>query len=160
MSIKKEIERRRLNMESEVYRSMDELGIQTLLHHSGIQKQKSYSTVTLLFALIVLPVIRRCLSALWSGKFFENPVQAHKDTYYQFLNHPWFNWRKLITLLACREITRTDQPPFSEEVIIADDTLLHKTNENMELVSYYHDHGTKRSQLDSQMLRVGSRKGR
>jgi hypothetical protein len=52
-----------------------------------------------------------------------------------------------VTLLACREIARTDQASFDEKVIIADDTLLHKTGKNMELVSYHHDHTTNRSQL-------------
>jgi hypothetical protein len=159
LSIQKEIEKRRLNMESEVNKSMNELGIRTLLHQSGIQKEKGYSTVTLLFALIVLPVIRQSLSALWSGKFFENLIQAHKDTYYRFLNHPCFNWRKLVTLLACREIVRTDQAPFNDKVIIADDSLLHKSGENMELVSYHHDHTTNRSQLGYQMLQVGYHNG-
>ncbi len=91
LSLQKEIEKRQLNMESEVNKSMSELGIRTLLHQSGIQKEKGYSTVTLLFALIVLPVIRQSLSALWSGQFFENLIQAHKDTYYRFLNYPCFN---------------------------------------------------------------------
>jgi hypothetical protein len=159
LSIQKEIEKCRLNMESEVNKSMSELGIKTLLHQSGIQKKKGHSTVTLLFALIILPVIKQSLSALWSRKFFENLIQADKDTYYRFLNHPCFNWRKLVSLLACREIARTDEAPFNEKVIIADDSLLHKTGKNMELVSYHHDHTTNRSQLGYQMLQVGYHNG-
>jgi len=88
---------------------MKELGIRTLLHQSGIQKEKDYATITLLFALPALPVIRQSLSAPWSAKFFENLIQAHKDTYYRFLNQPCFNWRKIVGLLACREIARTHQ---------------------------------------------------
>jgi hypothetical protein len=138
---------------------MNELGIRTLLHQSGIEKEKGFSTVTLLFALIVLPVIKQSLSALWSGKFFENLLLAHKDTYYRFLNHPCFNWRKLALLLACREIARTDHTPFNEKTIIADDSLLGKTGEKMELVSYHHDHTTNRSKLGYQMLQVGYHNG-
>lgn len=159
LSIQKEIEKSRLNVESEVNKSMNELGIRTLLHQSGIHKEKGYSTVTLLFALIVLPVIKQSLSALWSGKFFENLIKAHKDTYYRFLNHPCFNWRRLVSLLVCREIARTDRAPFNEKVIIADDTILGKTGENMELVSYHHDHTTNRSKLGYQMLQVGYHNG-
>lgn len=159
LSIQKEIEKRRLNMESEVNKSMNELGIRTLLHQSGIHKEKGYSTATLLFALLVLPVIKQSLSALWSGNFFEKLLQAHKDTYYRFLNHPCFNWRKLVTLLAIREIARTDRTPFKEKVIIADDSLLAKTGKSMELVSYHHDHTTNRSRLGYQMLQVGYHNG-
>lgn len=159
LSIQREIEKRRLNMESEINKSMNELGIRTLMHQSGIHKEKGFSTVTLLFALIVLPVIKQSLSALWSGQFFENLIQAHKDTYYRFLNHPCFNWRRLVSLLACREIARTDQSPFNEKTIIADDSLLGKTGEKMELVSYHHDHTTNRSKLGYQMLQIGFHNG-
>jgi hypothetical protein len=159
LSIQREIEKRHLNVESEVNKSMNELGIRTLLHQSGIQKEKGFSTTTLLFALIILPLIRQSLSALWSGQFFENLIQAHKDTYYRFLNHPCFNWRKLVTLLACREIARTDQVPFNEKTIIADDSLLAKTGKDMELVSYHHDHTSNRTKLGYQMLQIGYHNG-
>jgi hypothetical protein len=159
LSLQKEIERHRLNMESEINKSMNEVGIRTLLRQSGIHKEKGYATVTLLFALLVLPVIKQSLSALWSGKFFENLIQAHKDAYYRFLNHPCFNWRKLVILLACREIARTDQVPLKDKILIADDSLLDKTGKNMELVSYHHDHTTNRSQLGYQMLQVGYHDG-
>jgi hypothetical protein len=115
LSLQREIERRHLNLESEVNKSMNELGIRTLLHQAGINKEKGYPALTLLFALILLPVIKQSLSALWTGKFFENLFQAHKDSYYRFLNHPCFNWRKLVSLLACREIARTDRSAFNEK---------------------------------------------
>jgi hypothetical protein len=159
LSVQKEIQRHRLNVESEVNKSINELGIRTLLHQSGIHKEKGYSTVTLLFALLVLPLIKQSLSALWSGKFFENLIQAHKDAYYRFWNHPCFNWRKMVILLVCRLIARTDRAPLDETVIIADDSLLGKTGEDMELVSYHHDHTTNRSQLGYQMLQVGYHNG-
>ena len=104
-------------------------------------------------------MIKQSLSALWSGKFFENLIEAQKDTYYRFLNHPCFNWRKLVILLACREIARTDHVPLKEKVLIADDSLLDKTGKNMELVSYHHDHTTNQSQLGYQMLQVGYHDG-
>jgi len=69
------------------------------------------------------------------------------------------NWRKLVILLTCREIARTDHVPLKEKVLIADDSLLDKTGKNMELVSYHHDHTTNRSQLGYQMLQVGYHDG-
>ncbi len=159
LSLQTEIEKRRLNVESEVNKSMNELGIRSLLHQSGIQKEKGVSTVSLLFALLVLPIIKQSLRAMWSGEFFQNLIRAQKDTYYRFLNHPCFNWRKLVTLLACREIARTDRTPFNEKTLIVDDTIIGKTGENMELVSYHHDHTTNRSKLGYQMLQLGYHNG-
>jgi hypothetical protein len=59
LSIQKEIDERRLNMESEVNTSMNELRIRTLLHQSGIQKNMGYSTATLLLAVSV-PALVQC----------------------------------------------------------------------------------------------------
>lgn len=48
--IQREIEKHPFNVESEVNKSMNELGIRTLLHRSGIEKEKGFPTITLLFA--------------------------------------------------------------------------------------------------------------
>ena len=48
LSIQREIKKHRLNVESEVNKSMNELGIRTLLHKSGIDKEKGYPTIMLL----------------------------------------------------------------------------------------------------------------
>lgn len=42
LSIQREIERRHLNLESEIHKSINELGITTLLHRTGIKKVKGY----------------------------------------------------------------------------------------------------------------------
>ena len=91
LSIQREIESRGLNVESEVNKSFNELGIRTLLHQSGIRKEKGFPPVTLLFVMVVLPLIKHSLCSLWSGQFFTNIIAAQKDTYYRFLNHPCFN---------------------------------------------------------------------
>ena len=44
--------------ESEVNTSFNELGVRTLLHQSGIRKDEVFPPVTLLFVLIVLPLIK------------------------------------------------------------------------------------------------------
>ena len=56
LSIQREIESRGLNVESEVNKSINELGIRTLLHQSGIRKEKGFPPVTLLFVMTVLPL--------------------------------------------------------------------------------------------------------
>lgn len=159
LSIQKEIVRHKLNLESEIDKSIDELGIKTLLCRSGINKVKGFPTVQLLFAFILLPFLKISLTSLWAGKMVENIFNAHKDTYYRFLNQERYNWRKFIILLASRLITRLDQRPLKDKVLIGDDTLLGKTGENMELVSYHFDHTKKSSQLGYQMLQLGYHNG-
>lgn len=159
LSLQKEIQQKRLCLESEVKRSFDDLGIRTLLHRAGISKGKGFAPSVLIFVLILLPMIKESLTAIWSGKYFFQLLEARKDTYYRFLNCQFFNWRKLVTLVVSRLIARLDTSSFSEKVLIADDTLLHKTGREMELVSYHFDHTSKRSQLGYQMLQVGYHNG-
>ena len=44
---------------------------------------------------------------------------------------------------------------FAQNVLVADDTFLHKIGKEMELVSYHFDHTNKHSNLGYQMLKVG-----
>ncbi len=159
LSLQKEIQHKRLCLESEVEKSCGEVGIKTLLHRAGISKEKGFAPSTLLFVLILLPMIKESLTALWSGKYFTRLLEARKDTYYRFLNCEYFNWRKLVTLMVSRLLARLDTTEFAQKVLIADDTLLHKTGKEMELVSYHFDHTSKRSHLGYQMLQVGYHNG-
>lgn len=159
LSIQKEITKHHLNLESEIDKSINELGIKTLLCQSGIRKHKGFPTVNLVFALILLPFLKISLTSLWVGKLVENIFSAHKDTYYRFMNQERYNWRKFIMLLANRLITRLDTRPLKDKVLIGDDTLIAKTGENMELVSYHFDHTKKVSQLGYQMLQLGYHNG-
>jgi hypothetical protein len=139
LSLQKELEKRNLSMDSEIHQALKELKIKSLLHPTGITKQKGYSAITLLYLLILIPFFQKCLTALWYSNFFSNYLNAHKDTYYRFLNNERFNGRKLVYLLAVR--------------------LSLKTGQNIELVSYHFDHMTRRSALGHQCLQLGYHNG-
>lgn len=155
LSIQREIEKHRLNMESEIDKSMGKLGFRTLPDRSGIRKQKGYAPISLLFVLTVLPFIKEGVRSLWTNEFYSRFLNARKDTVYRFLNHCGFNRRKFITLLVNRVLASVDSSPFNDRVLIVDDSVLPKTGKEMELVSYHHDHKTNRSQLGCQMLQLG-----
>lgn len=159
LSLQREIRKSRLSMDSELNISMNNLGVRTLLNKAGITKKKGFTPITILFALIILPLIKESLAALWSGKYFATILDAQKDVYYRFINHPFFNWRKFVTLLAGRILAKQDDTPFNDKVFIVDDTLSHKTGKEMELVSYHFDHTNKRSQLGYQWLQLGYHNG-
>jgi len=155
LSIQREIEKHRLNMESEIDKSMDRLGFRTLLNQSGIRKEKGYAPISVLFVLILLPFLKQGVRALWVNHYCSRFLNAQKDTIYRFLNHYGFNWRKFVTLLVNRILAITDTSPLNDRVLIFDDSVLPKTGKEMELVSYHHDHKTNRSQLGYQMLQLG-----
>ena len=155
LSIQREIEKHRLNMESEIDKSMNQLGFRTILNQSGIRKEKGYAPISLLFVLMLLPFLKQGVRALWVNQYCSRFLNAQKDTIYRFLNHYGFNWRKLVTLLVNRILAITDTSPLNDRVLIVDDSVLPKTGKEMELVSYHHDHKTNRSQLGYQMLQLG-----
>jgi len=159
LSLQKEMEKRNLSMDSEIKKAFKELGIRSLLHRSGITKTKGYPTINLLYLTVLLPFIKRYLSSLWLDHGFFKHVEAQKDTYYRFLNHERFNWRKFIYFLALRVIARCDEVPLRQKTLIADDTLEPKTGQNIELVSYHFDHKTRRSVLGNQCLQLAYHNG-
>jgi IS4 transposase len=159
LSLQKEMERRKLSMDSEIDQAMREVKMKSMLHHSGIMKKRGYATFSLLYLVILLPFIQKYFTFLWSGTSFLRYFEAHKDTFYRFLNNERFNWRAFVYLLATRLMALLDDVPLRQKVLIADDTIIHKTGRNMELVSYHFDHTTKKSLLGYQCLQLGYHNG-
>ena len=80
ISIQREIEKHRLNMESEIDKSMHQLGFRTLLNQSGIRKEKGYAPISLLFVLMLLPFLKQGVRALWVNQYCSRFLNAQKDT--------------------------------------------------------------------------------
>jgi len=155
LSVQREIEKHRLNLESEIDKSMVRLGFRTLLSQAGIRKEKGFAPVSVLLVLILLPFLKESVRSMWTKEYCSRFLNAQKDTIYRFLNHCRFNWRRFITILINRVLAITDSSPFNDRVLIVDDSVLPKTGKEMELVSYHFDHKTNRSQLGYQMLQLG-----
>jgi len=133
LSLQKELEKRNISMDSEIKKSFSELGIKSLLHRSKIIKQKGYITLTLLYITILLPFIQKHLSSLWMSEALLKQFEAHKDTYYRFLNHERFSWRRFVYLLVLRILVNTDDVPFMQKVLIADDSIVLKTGKKIQV---------------------------
>jgi hypothetical protein len=159
LSLQKQIQNRKISLDTELNRSFDELKLRSLLKQGGIIKKKGFSAISLLFMIVLLPFIKRGMNCFWSSKCVPNQLKAKKDTYYRFLNNERFNWRKFILLLVGRIIACNDDVPLKQKTIIADDTIAHKTGKNMEFVSYHHDHTSGRTVLGYQYLQLGYHNG-
>ena len=97
------------------------LKFSSMIRSSNIIKKRGRETLTLLFAFILMPFLKRSLTGFWNCRYLQNYVQAHKDTFYRFLNNETFNWRKLVYLLALKVIATNDGPmglPVSDAVMI------------------------------------------
>ena len=152
LSLQKEIEKRNLSLDSEIHTALQTLRIKSLLCRSNIMKRNGYTTVTLLYWLLLLPFIMKRTTFLWTGHTFLN---AKKDTFYRFLNNEYFHWRTLIYRLVLKMIAICDETPLRDKTLILDDTIEKKTGKEMELVSYHFDHTTQKSVLGYQLSSTG-----
>ena len=159
LSLQKQIQQQHVTIDSEISRAFDELNFRSLMHRSGIFKQRGYTTITLMFLITLLPFLKRRLTDFWNSKCLENQIEAEKDTYYRFLNHERFNWRKFVYLFALKVIAVFKEVPLKEKVLIADDTISQKSGENIELISYHFDHKVRRSILGNRYLQLGYHNG-
>ena len=159
LSLQKQIQQQHVSIDSEISRAFQELNFKSLLRRSNILKQKGYATITLMFLVALLPFLKRRLTDFWNSKYLDNQIDAEKDTYYRFLNHERFNWRKFVYLLALRVIAFCKEVPLREKVLIADDSISPKSGENIELISYHFDHKVRRSILGTRYLQLGYHNG-
>ena len=159
LSLQKQIQNQSISIDTEINRAFQELKFRSILKRSGITKNKGYATISLMFLFVLLPFLKRKLTDFWSSQCLENQIDAQKDTYYRFINHERFNWRKFIYFLALKVIAYSDDSPLKEKVLIADDSISAKTGKNIELVSYHFDHKLGRSILGNCYLQLGYHNG-
>ena len=159
LSLQKQIQNQNILIDTEINRAFQELKFKTLLNRSGITKIKGYATISLMFLFVLLPFLKRKLTDFFSSRCLENQIDAQKDTYYRFLNHERFNWRRFVYFLALKVIAYSDDTPLKEKVLIADDSISPKTGKNIELVSYHFDHKVRRSILGNCYLQLGYHNG-
>jgi hypothetical protein len=159
LSLQKQIQNQSVSIDTEINRAFRELKFRSLLKRSGITKNKGYATISLMFLFVLLPFLKRKLTEFWSSRCLENQIDAQKDTYYRFINHERFNWRKFVYFLALKVISRSDDTPLKEKTLIADDSIAAKTGKDIELVSYHFDHKVGRSILGNCYLQLGYHNG-
>ena len=159
LSLQKQIQNQSISIDTEINHAFKELKFRSILKRSGITKNKGYATISLMFLFVLLPFLKRKLTDFWSSPCLENQIDAQKDTYYRFINHERFNWRKFIYFLALKVIAHSDDSPLKEKVLIADDSISAKTGKNIELVSYHFDHKLGRSILGNCYLQLGYHNG-
>lgn len=159
LSLQKQFGTERIIDDHKLNQAFTALKFSSMVRSSNITKKRGRETLTLLFAFILIPFLKRSLTGFWNCRYLQNYVQAHKDTFYRFLNNETFNWRKLVYLVALKVIATNDDVPLCEKTLIADDSICPKTGKEIELVSYHFDHKVNRSILGNQYLQLGFHNG-
>ncbi len=111
LSLQKQIQNQSVSIDTELNRAFGELKFRSLLKRSGITKNRGYATISMMFLFVLLPFLKRQLTEFWSSQCLENQIEAQKDTYYRFINHERFNWRKFVYFLVLKVIAYSDDTP-------------------------------------------------
>jgi hypothetical protein len=134
---------------------LDDFKVGTLLSGSGIRKLRGAKPLAVFTAIFSLPFA--------GGNFFRGIVNNpglgfQKDTAYEFLKNPRYNWRKFLldlVTVAVRfmEVLTSGQ---REKVLIIDDSTYDRSRSKVvELLAWVHDHNANRSLKGFRLLTLG-----
>jgi len=128
--------------------------IGALLKRSNIQKINGHSCLSVFQFVFGLAFSGR---NLWRS-LERNDAPFQKDTAYRLLNHPGYNWRTLLLLVAQKAFQLLFPLTSGERkrVFILDDSLYSRSrSKKVELLARVFDHTTKRFQRGFRMLTLG-----
>ena len=81
-----------------------------LLRRCGFVKVKGFSICSVIYSLLIqvfnFPNMSRRLNSSWGRS---TALECGKDVFYDALNNPFFNWTKLVLLLAASFVKKTQK---------------------------------------------------
>jgi hypothetical protein len=133
-----------------------ELGISKLLRKAGITKAQGHSPLSVFKFLFLLVFQGKSLYRFLDS---ERSSQAFsKNTYYRFLNNCTYNWRRFLSLLSVKVISRISKLTRPERVksFVLDDSLVpRERSKKVELLARLFDHTSCKFQKGFTMLTLG-----
>ena len=134
---------------------LEDCKVGTLLSGSGIRKLRGVKPLAVFTAIFALP--------FGGFNFFRGIVNNpelgfQKDTAYEFLKNPRYNWRKflfgLVTVVVrFMDVLTSEQ---REKVLIIDDSTYDRSrSKRVELLAWIHDHNANRSLKGFKLLTLG-----
>lgn len=131
--------------------------IGTFLHQANIRKEKGFSSRLIMQFIFALVLHGMSFSrALQSDRV---PNEFEKDTVYEFLKNPTYNWRKFLVSVGSYLVVKFLLPLTSEDrnrVLIFDDSLYSRNcSKAVELLAKVKDHTSGRYFKGFRMLTLG-----
>jgi len=122
-------------------------------------KSKGVKLKDTFLILLILPFLKiTSVYAIYKSNF-KGITKSGKDVFYDFKNNSLINWRKIIYIFVKIFIRKVAQKGEASKnavkCLIVDDSILKKTGEKIEHVSYVHDHTTNRWVLGFKILTLG-----
>jgi hypothetical protein len=118
------------NLKNPVYKTIQQLGIKTILKQSNFTKKDGVSVFMVVVHFVYMLVMNKKLST-----FMEQSSDSFKkDIYYRLLINSSYNWRKLLSLASLKMLSLIHKVQDSKaiKVFILDDTVENKTGKFIE----------------------------
>ena len=134
---------------------ISDLKIGSLLNRAGISKTRGASPLAVFTIIFNLAFTRK---NFFQGIVKNQNIRIGKDSVYQFLNTPTYNWRHFTSLLWSRIyiLIRDLLDDASEEVLIFDDSTYDRSrSKKVELLARVFDHNTNQYLKGFRMLTLG-----
>ena len=134
---------------------MEDFKVGTLLGGSGIRKLRGAKPLAVFTAIFTLPF---CGINFSRGIVNNRTLGFQKDSAYEFLKNPRYNWRKFLLSLVTvvvrfMDVLTSEQ---REKVLIIDDSTYDRSRSKVvELLAWVHDHNRKRSLKGFKLLTLG-----
>jgi len=142
-------------LRNRIFSFLDDFKVGTLLNGSGIRKLRGAKPLAVFTAIFSLPF---CGDNFFRGIANNPGLGFQKDTAYEFLKNPRYNWRKflldLVTVVVrFMEVLTSGQ---REKVLIIDDSTYDRSRSKVvELLAWIHDHNANRSLKGFRLLTLG-----
>lgn len=117
----------------------------TLAARSGISKQQGFKAGHILNLLILFPFFSISSVRAFYHSGFSRMTQAQKDVLFRLKNNPFYNWRKLLYMVAQRfkalsQERRSEYYKETTTCLIIDDTIQPKKGKRLEAIGKVYDH--------------------
>ena len=134
---------------------LEDFKVGTMLNGSGIRKLRGTKPLAVFTAIFTLPFV----GGNFSRGIVKNPeLDFRKDTAYEFLKNPRYNWRTFLLGLVTVVVRFMDVLTCEqrEKVLIIDDSTYDRSRSKVvELLAWIHDHNANRSLKGFKLMTLG-----
>ena len=121
----------------------------------NIRKRSGIKVQSILFAVLIWPMLGAKSIHAFCGKCIKNYIQGSIDTLYAFMRRCDLNWQAIIARVALFVFNKQFAKDCEQAAFVVDDTLKKRRGKKVQGASYHFDHNEKRSVFSQQFVQLG-----
>ena len=137
------------NEMAEAFKSLPLFSLLNIRKRSGVKVQ------TILFALLIWPMLGAKSIHAFCGKCIKNYIQGSIDTLYAFMRRCDLNWQAISARVALFVFNKQFAKDCEQAAFVVDDTLKKRRGKKVQGACYHFDHNENRSVFSQQFVQLG-----